>query len=89
MSETVITAFISGFVTLIVCLINNKSQFDKLIAELDKHNAIQDERLVNLTKKVDLHNGVIERTYKLENATAVLDEKVKVANNRIADLERR
>ena len=46
-------------------------------------------RLEQLEKKVDMHNNVIERTYHLEEDAAVISEKIKVANNRIADLERR
>lgn len=38
-------------------------------------------RLEQLEKKVDKHNSVIERTY-------ILEEKMKVANHRIDDLEK-
>ena len=44
-------------------------------------------RIEQLEKKVDKHNTVIERTYKLEEAQAVLQEQIKVANHRIEDLE--
>ena len=44
-------------------------------------------RLEQLEKKVDKHNTVIERTYKLEENQAVMEEQIKVANHRIADLE--
>lgn len=44
-------------------------------------------KLNELTKRVDKHNGVIDRTYKLEQDTALQEEKIKVANNRIKDLE--
>lgn len=44
-------------------------------------------RIEQLEKKVDKHNTVIERTYKLEEAQAVMQEQIKVANNRIKDLE--
>ncbi len=37
-------------------------------------------RLSQLEKKVDKHNSVVERTY-------ILEEKMKVANHRIEDLE--
>ncbi|MTK08466.1 MULTISPECIES: hypothetical protein [Clostridia] len=37
-------------------------------------------RIGQLEKKVDKHNTVIERTFRLE-------EQMKVANHRIADLE--
>ncbi|RHS40244.1 hypothetical protein DWV17_11255 [Clostridium sp. AF02-29] len=45
-------------------------------------------RLEQLEKKVDKHNTVIERTYKLEEIEAVIQEQIRVANHRIADLEK-
>lgn len=39
-------------------------------------------RLQKLEEKVDKHNHVVERMY-------VMEEKMKVANHRIEDLERR
>ena len=44
-------------------------------------------RIEQLEKRVDKHNSVIERVYKLEQDEAVMNEKIDVANNRIADLE--
>lgn len=45
-------------------------------------------RIDQLEKKVEKHNGVIERVYKLEQEEAVQNEKIAVANHRIDDLER-
>ena len=44
-------------------------------------------RIEQLEKKVEKHNNLITRTYKLEQEFVVMDEKVKVANHRIDDLE--
>ena len=44
-------------------------------------------RIEQLEKKVEKHNSIIERTYKLEEWAAVKDEQIKVANHRIEDLE--
>jgi hypothetical protein len=44
-------------------------------------------RIEQLEKKVDKHNNLIERTFQLEKRCDVSDEKIKVANNRIKDLE--
>ena len=44
-------------------------------------------RIEQLEKKVEKHNNLITRTYKLDQEFAVMDEKVKVANHRIDDLE--
>ena len=72
--ETIISAGISAGVTLIVCLISNRSQQEKT-------RALLEYKLEELTKKVEKHNSVVERTY-------ILEEKMKVANHRIEDLEK-
>lgn len=52
-----------------------------------KSSALIAYRLELLEKKVDKHNSVVERTFKLEEQVAVFEEKIKVANHRIEDLE--
>ena len=44
-------------------------------------------RLEQLEQKVAKHNSLVERTYHLEESAAVFEEKLKVANHRIDDLE--
>ena len=44
-------------------------------------------RLEQLEKRVQVHNNLIERTYKLEERTELQEEKIRVANHRIDDLE--
>lgn len=44
-------------------------------------------RIEQLEKRVDKHNSVIERVYRLEQNEAVTFEKLEVANHRISDLE--
>lgn len=44
-------------------------------------------RIEQLEKKVDKHNQVIDRVYKLEEREAVVNNEIKVANHRISDLE--
>ena len=45
--------------------------------ELDKHNAVQDERIRHLTEQVEKHNSVIERTFKLEQEVSDLKQEVR------------
>lgn len=45
-------------------------------------------RIEQLEKKVEKHNNVIERTYDLEERISLNEEKIKVANHRLDDLER-
>lgn len=44
-------------------------------------------RLEQLEKKVDKHNNIVERMYALEERVTVAEEKIKVENHRIDDLE--
>ncbi len=53
-----------------------------------KSAALLAYRLEQLEKKVEAHNNLIERTYILEERTELQEEKIKVANHRIDDLER-
>ncbi|MCD7880185.1 MAG: hemolysin XhlA family protein [Clostridiales bacterium] len=87
MSETIIASLISGIVALAVCMINNAFQQAAQRKQADKTTALITYRLEELEKKVGKHNEVIERTYKLEQHEAVMDEQIKVANHRIEDLE--
>ncbi len=45
-------------------------------------------RISQLEKKVDKHNHLVERMYSVEDKINILDEKQKVANHRIDDLEK-
>lgn len=50
-------------------------------------NSLTRYRLKKLEEKVDKHNQVIDRTYKLELRTSVIDEEIKSVNHRISELE--
>lgn len=53
-----------------------------------KGQALIAYRLEQLEEKVNKHNNLIERTYGLEEKTALIEEKLSVANHRISDLEK-
>jgi hypothetical protein len=44
-------------------------------------------RLEQLESKVNKHNNLIERTFKIEERQTLHEEQLKVANHRIKDLE--
>ena len=46
-------------------------------------------RLEQLEKRVQAHNNLIERMYQVEERTELQEEKIKAANRRIENLERR
>ena len=87
--ETILSAIISAASAVVVCLITQNRQAIKLEAKLEKQTALLDQRLQTLSERVEKHNNVIDRTYKLEELTAVQEEQIKVANHRIEDLEKK
>ena len=55
----------------------------------EKTQALIEYRLRALESKMDKHNQVVERVYKLEERAEVVDERIRVANHRIDDLEKK
>lgn len=51
-------------------------------------NKLTNYRIAQLEKKVETHNKVIDRVYKLEKHEAVINEEITVSNHRISDLEK-
>ena len=99
MSDAVIVALISSAVSLIGIIITVVSSNRSLMNKMDKDNALADEKMrgeIAIVKndvqqirgELSKHNNLVERTYKLEEQTAVHAEKIDVANHRIADLEK-
>lgn len=81
MNETNIVAIIVAGLSLIGSLAGS------FLAQR-KSTALIAYRLEQLENKVSKHNSLVERTYKLEQKQCITEEQVKVANNRIADLEK-
>lgn len=79
MTEIIVT-IITGLVAIITCTINS-------IYQASATRKMTEYKIEELSKRVDKHNHVIERVYKLEQSEAVLEEKIDAANRRIADLE--
>lgn len=80
-------AIITGVVAIVVCVINNAIQHRSNKQQHDTTIALIDYKLDQLTHKVELHNNAVERLYKVEQDVILHDEKIKVANHRLDDLE--
>lgn len=76
MSSEMWVAFISLIGTLI-------GTFGGIMAS----NKMTSYRIEQLEKKVEKHNNIVERMYKIEENQAVINNNIKVANHRIDDLE--
>lgn len=82
MSDAIIVGIISGVCAIIAALTSSFTTATKVQHELDKHNAVQDEKITELTREVRVHNGFAERLPRLETA-------IEFLNDRISKLEAR
>lgn len=76
MTEEVMIAIISAIPSILVAVIT-----------IIMNNRVIAYKIDALETKVEKHNQLVERMYNVEARADVLDEKVKVANHRIDDLE--
>lgn len=80
MTESIIVALITGGLSLIGAMIANGKSAREIHHRLDKALAVQETKLTELTREVREHNGYARRM-------PVVEEQIRVANHRIADLE--
>lgn len=81
MSEAIIVAIITGGLSLIGVIVSNNRTAQSMDAKLDKQQAVAETKLEELTREVRTHNDFAQRI-------PVLEEQMKVAIHRIADLEK-
>ena len=81
MSEAIIVAIITGGLSLIGVIVSTTRTAQSMDAKLDKQQAVTETKLEELTREVRAHNNFAQRI-------PVLEEQIKVANHRIADLEK-
>lgn len=78
--EGIIAAIITGVLSLIGVVISNLAANAKMSKDLEKAQAVTDTKIEELTREVREHNNFAKRV-------PVLEEKAKVADHRISDLE--
>ena len=81
MTDAIIVALITGVLSLIGVIIANNRTARDMDAKLEKPQAVTQTQLEELTREVRIHNNFAERI-------PVIEEKIKVANNRITNIEK-
>ena len=76
MPETIVVAIISLIGTLTGSYLSQR-----------KSSALIAYRLEQLEKKVDKHNNLVERMYKVEERLSIQEKETKVIDHRIKKLE--
>jgi predicted transcriptional regulator len=88
MDTAIIASLISAAAAIVVCMVNNHFTMKRTEKAQQDNIVLISYRLEQLEQKVDRHNNLIARTYELERRADVLEEKQRVANHRIDDLEK-
>lgn len=78
--EGIIAAIITGVLSIIGVVISSLAANAKMQKKLEKAQAVTDTKIEELTREVREHNNFAKRV-------PVLEEKAKVADHRISDLE--
>ena len=78
---TIITAIITGGLSLLGVVLSNVLSNRKIENQLDKQQAVMDAKIEELTREVREHNNFAKRM-------PVVEEQIKVINHRLEDLER-
>lgn len=89
MDSAIIVSMVTGGFSLAGIIITNVLSNKKIEHQLEVSMAVTNTKLEDLTKKVEKHNSVVERVFRCEEHDKLLDEKISVANHRIADLEQK
>ena len=76
MTDAIIVAIITGVCAIIGQLIISKRTSKDLFAELEKHQAVTDTKIDELTREVREHNNFARRVPVLEEKIATLECKV-------------
>lgn len=73
--------------TIVIALISFVGTLLGTFGGILTSNKLTTYRIEQLEKKVEKHNNVVVRVYELEKEKAVFEEDLKMANQRIKELE--
>lgn len=82
-----VEALITGIVAIVVCIINSWVQMARTREETNKTIALVEYKITQLSDQVARHNQILDRTYKLEESSALQDAEIKRINRRLEIVE--
>jgi len=96
MSDAIIVGALSLLGTIITVWATNKhtlAELDKkselsdakIDAKLERHQAVTDTKFDELTRQVEKHNSMIERTYKLEGRMNEAEHDIRDLKERVRE----
>ena len=88
----IVGVLITNLGTLIGVMVQNKKANAEMLAKIAERRVYQarmDEKMDVIERKMDKHNNMIERVYKMETKQAVHETKIASLENKAEELERR
>ena len=80
-TAAILAAIITGGLSLVGVILSNRAASSRMQAQLEKQQAVMDEKIEELTREVRAHNNFAQRV-------PVLETKLKADEHRIDDLEK-
>ena len=87
--EQVLSALIGAAGAIVVCVIQARATAQKQQAQFDKALSLIEYKIDELSARVEKHNKLVERTYRLEEAASLQEEKIKIVNQRLDEIGRK
>lgn len=78
MSETIVVALITGGLSLAGVIISNIISNRKTQAQLEKHQAVTDTKIEELTREVREHNNFAKRMPVVENDIKHINDEIRM-----------
>ena len=76
MNDTIIATLITAAATIIVVILQNRATANKVTSEIEKHQAVTDTKMDELTREVREHNNFARRMPVLEEKVERLERQV-------------
>lgn len=85
---TIIVAVIAGVFNIVGLIISTRQSNRDLTNKLDKHQAVQEQKILSLTEEVRKHNNFAERIPRLEvKADQIVDDIIDIKSDTEATKE--
>ena len=73
MTSAIIAAVITGTFSLIGVVVTNNYANRQMEMRIQQNQAVMETKIDELTRRVNLHNQVVERTYDLERRVSIME----------------
>ena len=89
MSDAIIVGIIAAVASIVAAIVTSRATQTKVQNDIVTSDAVQNEKIEQVRREQALLREEVKKHNAFGERIPVLEEKVKVANNRILDLEKK